>query len=68
MCVLIFFKAQALIVRDEEIAEKTKLKKMLQTKAELQEKGGVILVEKAVCFESNNYKDVSTKELDALLQ
>ena len=40
MCVLIFFKAQALIARDEEIAEKTKLKKMLQTKAELQEKGG----------------------------
>jgi hypothetical protein len=28
----------------------------------------VILVEKAACFESNNYKDVSTKELDTLLQ
>jgi hypothetical protein len=27
-----------------------------------------ILVEKAACFESNNYKDVSTKELDILLQ
>jgi hypothetical protein len=35
-----FFKAQALIARDEEIAEKTKLKKTLQTKAELREKGG----------------------------
>ena len=46
-----FSKAQALIARDEEITEKTKLKKMLQTKAELREKGGVILVEKAACFE-----------------
>ena len=35
-----FFNAQALIARDEEITEKTKLKKMLQTKAELREKGG----------------------------
>jgi hypothetical protein len=26
-----------------------------------------ILVEKAECFESNNYRDVSTKELDVLL-
>ena len=41
MCVLmIFSKAQALIARDEEITEKTKLKKMLQTKAELRKKGG----------------------------
>ena len=40
MCVLIFFKAQALIASDEEITEKTKLKKMLQTKAELRKKGG----------------------------
>ncbi len=28
----------------------------------------VILVEKAACFESNNYNTVSTKELDVLLQ
>ncbi len=62
-----FFKAQALIVRDEEIAEKTKLKKTLQNKAELQEKGMAIMVEKAACFESNNYKDILTKELDMLL-
>ena len=27
-----------------------------------------ILVKKAACFESNNYKSVSTKELDVLLQ
>ena len=26
-----------------------------------------ILVEKAECFESNNYRNVSTKELDVLL-
>ena len=26
------------------------------------------MVEKAACFESNNYKEVSTKELDTLLQ
>ncbi len=26
-----------------------------------------ILVEKGECFESNNYKNVSTKELDVLL-
>jgi hypothetical protein len=37
-----FLKAQALIVRDEEIAEKTKLKKTLPNKAELQEKGMAI--------------------------
>ena len=52
ICVLmIFFNAQALITRDEEIAEKTKMKKTLQNKAELLEKGVVILVEKAACFE-----------------
>ena len=28
----------------------------------------MILVEKAACFESNNYKDVLMKELDKLLQ
>ena len=68
MCSDDFFNAQALITRDEEIAEKTKMKKTLQNKAELREKGMVILVEKAACFESNIYKDVSTKELDTLLQ
>ena len=62
-----FFKAQALLAREEEIAEKTKLKKSLQQKFELREKGMAILVEKAECFESNNYRNVSTKELDVLL-
>jgi hypothetical protein len=37
-----FFNAHALITRDEEIAEKTKMKKTLQNKAELREKGMVI--------------------------
>jgi hypothetical protein len=46
---------------------KIKLKKSLQQKSELHEKGTVILVEKAECFESNNYRNVSTKELDVLL-
>jgi hypothetical protein len=63
-----FFKAQALLAREEEIAEKMKLKKSLQQKVELHKKGMAILVEKAACFESNNYKDVSTKDLDILLQ
>jgi hypothetical protein len=36
------------------------------TKSDLCKKGMAILVEKAVCFETNNYKDVSTKELDVL--
>jgi hypothetical protein len=63
-----FFKAQALLAREEEIAEKMKLKKSLQQKAKLHKKGMAILVEKAACFEFNNYKDVSTKELDILLQ
>ena len=43
------------------------MKKSLQQKSELREKGMAILVEKAECFESNNYRNVSTKELDVLL-
>ena len=43
------------------------MKKSLQQKFELREKGMAILVEKAECFESNNYRNVSTKELDVLL-
>jgi hypothetical protein len=62
-----FFKAQSLIAREEEVAEKTRMKKSLQQKSELREKGMAILVEKAECFESNNYRSVSTKELDVLL-
>jgi hypothetical protein len=62
-----FFKAQALLAREEDVAMKIKLKKSLQQKSELHEKGTVILVEKAECFESNNYRNVSTKELDVLL-
>jgi hypothetical protein len=62
------FKAQALLAREEEIAEKTILKKTLQQKSELCKKGMAILVEKAACFELNNYKDVPAKELDILLQ
>jgi hypothetical protein len=62
-----FFKAQALLAREEETAEKTKLKKSLQQKFEIREKGMAILVEKAECFKSNNYRNVSTKELDVLL-
>jgi hypothetical protein len=63
-----FFKAQALLAREDEIAEKTKLKKTLQQKSELCKKGMAILVEKPVCFETNNYKDLLTNELDLLLQ
>lgn len=44
------------------------MKKTLQLNAELAKKGMAILVEKAACFESNNYSNVSTKELDALMQ
>ncbi len=62
-----FLKAQALLAREEDMAEKTKLKKSLQQKSELHEKGMAILVEKAECFESNNYRNVSMKELDVLL-
>jgi hypothetical protein len=67
VCLDNFFKAQALLAREEETAEKTKLKKSLQQKFELCEKGMAILVEKAECFELNNYRNVSTKELDVLL-
>jgi hypothetical protein len=63
-----FFKAQALLAREEEVAEKTKLKKSLQEKVKLHEKGMAILVEKVASFESKNYKDVLTKDLDILLQ
>jgi hypothetical protein len=63
-----FFKAQALLAREEELVEKEKLKKTLQLNAELAKKGMQILVEKAAYFESNNYNTVSTKELDVLLQ
>jgi hypothetical protein len=63
-----FFKAQAHLINEEEIAETSKLKKTLQQKFELCKIGMAILVEKVACFESNNYKDVSTKELDVLLQ
>ena len=63
-----FFKAQALLAREEELVEKEKLKKTLQLNAELAKKGMEILVEKAAYFESNNYNTVSTKELDVLLQ
>ncbi len=53
--------------REDEITEKTKLKKSLQQKFELREKGMAIFVEKAECFESNNHRNVTTKELDVLL-
>jgi hypothetical protein len=46
---------------------KIRLKKSLQQKSELHEKVMATLVEKAECFESNNYRNVSTKELDVLL-
>jgi hypothetical protein len=62
------FKAQALIAREEELEEKQKLKMTLQAKSELQTKAMALLVEKAACFELNQYKDVSTKDLDLLLQ
>jgi hypothetical protein len=63
-----FFKAQALIAREEELEEKQKFKRTLQAKSELQMKAMALLVEKAACFESNQYMDVSTKDLDLLLQ
>jgi hypothetical protein len=64
-----FFKGQALLGREEDVAMKIKLKKSLQQKSELHEKVMAILVEKAECFgfELNNYRNVSTKELDVLL-
>ena len=58
VCLDDFFKAQALQVREEELVEKEKLKKTLQLNAKLGKKGMVILVEKAACFESNNYNTV----------
>jgi hypothetical protein len=61
------FKAQALLAREDELAEKEKLKKTLQLNAELAKKGMAILVENAAYFESNNYKHVSVKELDILM-
>ena len=65
MCVrTIFFKAQALTAREEEITAQTQLKKSLQHKLELCEKGVAIMMEKVECFELNNYRNVSTKELD----
>jgi hypothetical protein len=60
-----YYKAQALLsVREGEVKEEEKLKKMLMAKAQLQEKGIAILVEKTACFESNNYKDILMKALD----
>ena len=43
------------------------MKKSLLQKLDLREKGMAILVDKAECFESKNYRNVSTKELDVLL-
>ncbi len=63
-----FFKAQSLLARDDELAEKEALKKTLQHKAEIAAKGMAIVAEKAALFETNNYKDVSSKELDVLMQ
>ena len=63
-----FFKAQALAAREDKLAEQEWLKKTLQLNAELAKKGMAILVEKAACFELNQYKDVSTKDRDLLLQ
>ena len=62
-----FFKAQALQAREDEIEQMTKLKKQLLGKAELRNKGMAILVAKSVIFETNNYREVSVKELDVLL-
>ena len=63
-----FFKAQALLARNDVLAEKEALKKTWQHKAEIAAKGMAIVVEKAALFETNNYKDVSSKELDVLMQ
>ena len=62
-----FFKAQALQARDNQIEEMTKLKKQLLGKTELRDKAMGILVGKSSSFEANNYREVSTKELDVLL-
>ncbi len=58
MCSDDFFKAQALLARESELAKKEALKKTLYQKAEMAEKGKAIVVEKAALFEANNYKDV----------
>jgi len=63
-----FFKAQALLAREDELAAKEALKKTLKQKAEIAKKGTAIVEEKAALFEANNYKDVSAKELDVLMQ
>ncbi len=63
-----FFKAQALLARESEMAKKEALKKTLHQKAEMAKKGMVIVVKKAAFFEANNYKDVLAKELDVLMQ
>ena len=57
-------------MRESELAEKEALKRTLHQKAEIAEKGMaiVVVVEKAEFFEANNYKDVSAKELDVLMQ
>jgi hypothetical protein len=62
-----FFKAQALQARDDEIEEMTKLKKKLLGQTELRDKAMGILVAKSSSFETNNYREVTTKELDVLL-
>ncbi len=54
--------------REEELEEKLMLKKTLVAKAQLQSKAVALLMEKAACFESNQYKDVLMKDLDTLLQ
>ncbi len=53
---------------DDELAEKEAPKKTLQHEAEIAAKGMAIVVEKAALFETNNYKNVSSKELDVLMQ
>jgi len=64
----IFLKLKPFWKGRRKSLKKTKLKKSLQEKAILHEKGMAILAEKAASFESNNYRDVSTKDLDILLQ
>ncbi len=69
MCSDDFFKRQALLARESELAEKEALKKTLHQKAEMAEKGMAIVLEKAALFEANNNKDdVLAKELNVLLQ
>ncbi len=68
MCSDDFFKAQALLARESELAKKEVLKKSLHLKAEMAKKGMAIVVEKAALFEANIYKDMLVKELDVLMQ